>query len=124
MSGWTAATLHGNNNELLEGLVTEYYPEDGSGYAERTIQLPRSCDHESQACILVEQFGMVNINYITIVSANDTSDSGYGTVWAVTEESYVEKIDEKQGYEGAKGRDVIGYIDQEYGLSSYASFEA
>lgn len=114
--------MHGDD-DAINWYLDQEYPEDSSGYGKRTVQIPRNADHKKWAVILTEDVPKV-VEKVAIVSANDTSDSGYGTVWDVDDDGTVEKIDEKDGYEGAEGRDVTGYIKEEYGLLSYASWEA
>lgn len=130
MSGWTAVTLHAEteeeNEQLNENIEAEYggngrRPWTADGYADRTIQVERGADHEGVARMLADEFPLAD--RIIVVSANDTTDSGYGTLFDVGDGS-VEEIDRKEGYEGAKGRDVTGYFREEYGVTGYATWEA
>lgn len=132
MSGWSVVTLHASNSEENEKLnedVNRLYgdPEDvndvphAGGYAERTIQEARGANHKALARKYADKFGRAE--QIIVVSANDTSDSGYGTLFDVTENG-VEKVERWEGYEGAVGRDVTGYFREEYGVKGYATWEA
>lgn len=129
MSGWCAVTLHAaddESNEELNQQIEDAYGGNGrepwtaDGYADRTIQVERGANHEYVAKQLAEEFPLAE--QIVVVSANDTSDSGNGTLFDVTDG--VEQIDHEQGYEGARGRDVTGYFREEYDVQSYATWEA
>lgn len=129
MSGWTAATLNVSDEQTrdaIDSAMRELWSETDAwtaeGYAETTVQVERSAYHDVVTEELSQFFPQVE--YIAIVSANDTSDSGYGTLFKVNDINDVEKVDEKQGYGGAKGRDVTGYFDEEHHVRSYASWEA
>jgi len=128
MSGWTAVTLHASDeeaNEQIDRELREAYQGTevwtAEGYADRTVQVERGANHQTTAEILADEFP--EAEDIVVVSANDTSDSGYGTVFNI-EDGVVEKVDSKEGYEGARGRDVTGYIEDEYNLRCYATWEA
>jgi hypothetical protein len=128
MSGWTAVTLHASDeetNERIDRELREAYNGGtvwtAEGYADRTVQVERGANHQTTAEILAEEFP--EVEDIVVVSANDTSDSGFGTVFNV-ENGAVTKVDSKEGYEGAKGRDVTGYIRDEHGLKCHATWEA
>jgi len=101
MSGWTAVTLHASNEETNESIDrelreayqgTEVWTTDG--YADRTVQVERGASHQAIAEILAEEFP--EVEDIVVVSANDTSDSGFGTVFTV-EDGSVKKVDSKEG---------------------------
>ena len=128
MSGWTAATIHFDDeqdeetadNELREAFAgADVWTAEG--YADTTVQVERGANHLSVAEQLADAHP--NAKSIAVVSANDTSGSGYGTLFSV-EDGRVEKMDSKEGYEGAMGRDVTGYFSDEHGVRSYSSFEA
>jgi len=128
MSGWTAVTLHASDeetNEAIDRELREAYQGaevwTAEGYADRTVQVERGANHQTTADTLADEFP--EVEDIVVVSANDTSDSGYGTVFNI-EDGVVEKVDSKEGYEGARGRDVTGYIEDEHGLRCYATWEA
>jgi hypothetical protein len=131
MSGWTAITMHppadlsseaeDTANEQIEAQMNDYYGDDADGYADRTAQLPRSCDHRKY---VEDAFDNVpSAGRCVIISANDTSDSGYGHAYEMRDGSCVE-IAEMYGYEGARGEDVRGYIKEETGLRGYPWWEA
>jgi len=129
MSGWTALTIHAQDeetNEEIEKELNEQYqgrdPYTADGYAERTVQVGRHASHEKVAEEFAEQFPQSE--QIVVVSANDTSGSGRGSLFSVDNEGNIEQIDTKQGYEGACGEDVTGYFRQEHGVKSYATWEA
>jgi hypothetical protein len=135
MSGWTAVTVHppkglsesaeNKANNAIEQYLSEEYGSDSiptaDGYADRTIQVERGADHRKWGERLFEE--IPEAKYVVAVSANDTSDSGYGTVLK-REDGNTVIIDEKDGYEGAKGNDVVGYIRDEHNLHGYSSWEA
>lgn len=128
MSGWTAVTLHFEDDERAsevdEQLREDYTgrrPWSATGYAECTVQVERGAKHGRVAQQFAEEYP--DADTIAVVAANDTSDSGRGTLYSV-EDGDIEKIDSKSGYEGAKGRDVTGYFRDEHGVESYASWEA
>jgi len=131
MSGWTAITMHppatlsfetrDTANEQIEAQMNEHYGDSADGYADRTAQLPRSCNHREYA---EDAFDNVpSAGRCVIISANDTSDSGYGHAYEMINGNCME-IAEMHGYEGARGNDVRGYIKDETGLSGYRTWEA
>ena len=130
MSGWTAATLHFDDEDAkdeADASLREAFngagPWTATGYAKTTVQVERGANHLSVAEQLAEAHP--EATSIAVVSANDTSDSGYGTLFSVEDGGMrVEEIDSKEGYEGARGSDVTGYFREEYGVRSYESFEA
>lgn len=140
MSGWTAATLNVSDDETRERLDQElrdtcegHPPWGAGGYADTTVQVERGVVHETVAKKLANEFP--EAEYIAVISANDTSMSGRGTLFRVTlsndgskDQRFnthpVKEIDSMQGYEGATGNDVTGYFSQEHGIRSYSSFEA
>ena len=130
MSGWTAATLNFEDEDdkqqadaRLRETFTGTRPWTATGYADTTVQVDRGANHFSVAEELAEAHP--EAESIAVVSANNTSSSGYGTLFSVANNGQrIEKVDSKEGYEGAKGRDVTGYFSDEYGVRSYASFEA
>lgn len=130
MSGWTVVTLHAEDDEdeeqLQENINDEYDngerdPPTASGYGDRTIQEHRGANHKALARTYSEEFPLADT--IVVVAANDTTDSGRGTLFDVSDGS-VEEIDSKEGYEGARGRDVTGYFQDEHNVNSYATWEA
>lgn len=58
-------------------------------------------------------------NRVLIIHANDTSDSGVGYLYRMSDGEF-EKVDEWAGYEGAVGSDVQGYFREEYHISGRA----
>jgi len=140
MSGWVAVTLNIKDEQIKDNIdaeLRETYqgrdPYTATGYADTTIQVERGADHETVAKRFAQDFPQTD--RIAVVSANDTTDSGHGTLFQVTladngsrNEQYsthpVKHIDSKGGYEGARGRDVTGYFEDEHGARSYATWEA
>lgn len=128
MSGWTALTIHASDDEqaviIDEALRQEYTgrePYSAEGYADCTVQVGRGVSHSAVARKFAEEFP--DAEHIIVVSANDTSDSGRGTLFSI-ENGTIEEVDSMDGYEGAMGRDVTGYFQEEYGVTGYSSFEA
>lgn len=140
MSGWTALTIHVEDDETEECIdqeLREEYtgrePYSATGYADCTVQVGRHANHESVARDFAKEFP--EASHIVVVSANDTSDSGYGSLFRVTlandgskderfNEHPVKQIDSMHGYEGARGSDVTGYFRKEHGIRGYESWEA
>lgn len=129
MSGWTVLTFEFEDDErkeeVDEELRSQYegrQPPTAEGYGDVTVQLERGISRSGAAKRWAEDYP--DANRIVVIQANDTSDAGDGTLFDVDEDGNVEQIDEKHGYEGARGRDVTGYFGDEYGLSGYASWEA
>lgn len=140
MSGWTALTIHADDeetNERIDRELREKYegsePYTAEGYADRTVQVGRHANHRDTAKEFAEQFP--EAEYIVVVSANDTSDTGTGSLFQVTlcndgskdgrfNQHPTKQIDSETGYQGARGKDVTGYFRREYGLQSYCTYEA
>lgn len=140
MSGWTTATINVSDEDVREEIDTklsEQYdgrdPWTADGYAKCTVQVGRHASHSGVAKDLAEEFPRAE--YIAVVSANDTSDSGHGTLFRVTltvdgetddrfTKHPVKEIDSMSGYEGARGSDVTGYFREEHGIKSYETWEA
>ena len=129
MSGWTVLTFEFEDDEQAaivdEALRIEYDGQrapTATGYADCTVQLERGISREQAAERWANEYP--DANRIVVVQANDTTDSGDGTLFNVDDNGNVEQIDEKHGYEGARGRDVTGYFGDEYGLSGYSTWEA
>jgi hypothetical protein len=129
MSGWTALTINVSDNETQARIDTELReqyegrePYTAGGYADTTVQVGRHADHETVAKEFATEFA--EAEHIAVVSANDTSDSGHGTLFRVNDDGSIEQVDREHGYEGARGNDVTGYFSEEYGVRSYSSFEA
>lgn len=131
MSGWTAVTVHPPKNlsgpaeeeakERIEESLEQMYGEDAGGYAARTVQETRGARDGRVADRIFEN--VPHAKWVVVVHANDTTVSGDGTVWK-REAGETVKVDSKAGYEGARGKDVTGYIRDEHGLLCYATWEA
>ena len=140
MSGWSALTLNFDNEqyeEEVDAVLRQEYtgrdPYTAEGYANTTVQVGRHADHRSVAAEFAEEFPRARS--IVVVSANDTTDSGHGTLFRVTlsndgsndrrfNEHPVKEIDRKEGHNGAQARDVVGYFDDMHGVRCYNSWEA
>lgn len=132
MSSWTTLTLNTNDDDLDEKLdkdIRNLYPDSGCGNGKRTVNFNGYIDHNQKAKKFAEEFP--EAEYIIVISTNDTSDRGRGTLFEITINSDFEmneefnehpiiKIDEKKGIEGAIGGDVVEYFNTEYGLDSYS----
>lgn len=57
---------------------------------------------------------------ILVICANDTSDSGSGWLYQRTNGGW-ELVDQEDGYEGARGRDVTGFFRDEYNIHGRAN---
>jgi hypothetical protein len=66
---------------------------------------------------LVEEFPL--IGDVLVIYTDDTGDEGIGWYYDVTEDG-VECVDEFAGYQGAMGRDVVGYFEDEYRVGGTA----
>lgn len=132
MSSWTTLTLNTNDDDLdkeLDRDIRNLYPELGCGNGKRTVNFNGYVDHKQKSKEFAEEFP--EAEYIIVISANDTSDRGRGTLFEVTintdyemneefDEHPIIKIDEKKGVEGAVGRDVVEYFNTEYDIDSYS----
>lgn len=136
MSGWTALTIHTKDktkNKKLDKDLRNLYPDDADGYGDRTVQLARMANHWESAVEFAREFPVADT--IIVVSANDTTDSGNGSLFQITlnsdgskDEFYnshpIDKIDEKVGAEGDVGKDVVSYFSDEYDLDCHARYDA
>lgn len=113
--------------DRIERYLEDKYGDDTDGYAERTVQLGdlrglKDRDAVSRAQTVFDECEVAG--RVAIVVAGDTSDSG--GYW------YLERghnddavlVDQWHGYEGARGRDATGRLQEEYGMRGYASWEA
>jgi hypothetical protein len=139
MSGWSVMTVSPPKslsrdardvaNEKIESFLENEYGEGADGYGDRTVQLPRGTATYTEGEFGGTEYaetvfdGCPSAKWIVIVDANDTSDSGAAEVYKI-EDGRILGVDTFVGYEGAKGRDVVGMVDDEYGLLSYCSWEA
>jgi hypothetical protein len=137
MSGWTHITVEPVNNmwtetptdkstqdtvyEYLDDLITDlpearhreepHYP---------TIEWPsRGEDCVGIATTILNE--CENANRVLVVAANDTTDAGTGWLYVKRNGGQVEKVATKNGYEGARGKDVTGYFKEEYNITGRAS---
>jgi hypothetical protein len=140
MSGWTALTIHAEDDDIEEEIdreLREKYtgsePYAATGHAERTVQVGRNVYHESVAKEFAKEFPRAD--RIIVVSANDTTNSGNGSLFRVTlskdgspDERFnkhpIKEIDTKEGHQGARGNDVTGYFRDEYDTRGYSTWEA
>lgn len=124
MSGWTNVTMLAQDDEdtdAIEARLSDEWERRSSGYADNTVVERRGIDHEVAAQQWANHFP--EADRILVISANDTSDSGTGTLFTV-EDGEVEQVAEKAGYAGANGKDVVGYFREEHDAKGYASWEA
>jgi hypothetical protein len=140
MSGWTNLTIHASDeetNERIDQELREEYtgrrPYSATGFADRTVKVERGANHEYAAKGFAKKFP--EAKWIIVIAANDTSDSGNGTLFRVTlsqdgspdqrfNQHPVKEIDHKQGYERARGSDVVGHFRDEHGVKGYCELEA
>lgn len=59
-------------------------------------------------------------NRVLVVCANDTSDSGTGWLYEMEDGEFVE-VDKKEGYGGARAKDVTGYFREEHNIEGRAN---
>jgi hypothetical protein len=123
------------NEERAEEEIEEYlneefehspYDDPAEGYAERTVQCGdlRSGGEDAarnEADRVFEECPYAG--RIVVCIAGDTSDSG-GAYYFERQEGETVLVDKFMGYEGARGRDAVGYIQDEYNLRCFASYEA
>jgi len=139
MSGWSVMTVspptglsleaRERAEQAIEDQLAEMYPEHSGGYADRTVQLPRGTATYTEGQyggtdVADETFDAIpEAKWIVIVDANDTSDSGTAEVYKRMDGETV-PVYSVVGYEGARGRDVVGMVRDEYHVPSHASYEA
>jgi len=139
MSGWSVMTVHPPKSlaiqsrnaaeKTIEARLSSLRPESSDGYAERTCQLPRGTATYAEgdfggSDVADEMFEEIpEAKWIVITDANDTSDCGTAEVYKRDDGETV-GVDTFLGYEGARGRDVVGMAREEYGLDCYVSHEA
>jgi len=113
----------------IEEQLRDTYPDKSDGYADRTVQLPRGTATYDEGdfggrSVADETFDEIPVaKWIVIADANDTSDSGTAEVYRRMDGKTI-AVDTFVGYEGARGRDVVGMVRDECGLSCYVSREA
>lgn len=108
MSGWAVATFDeipeivkdraklDDEVNVLENYIGMYGYEPG--IIEKIDHLFRDVPREGR---------------VLIVHANDTTDSGVGTLYDL---DGMEKIEYREGYEGARGHDLKIYFNEEYDM--------
>lgn len=125
MSGWATATIN-FNREVEESKIKEQIADKVAGgqifsrrkegtYLDYTIW---GYDGAGKAREIAKQVAEDG-DEVVIIEANDTSDSGRGVLYEMNG-GELEKVDEWGGYEGAKGRDVVGYMAENHNVSSVA----
>jgi len=130
MSGWKTATIvtdretekelnmkinhHDKEEENFKKLSDNSF---GMGGYEAEIQ--------DKIADLIQETDVGKGDQVLIIEANDTTDSGIGTLYEVKQETEnkgvkLEKKDSKRGYEGAMARDVTGYFREHHDINGYA----
>ncbi len=119
MTSWTNATIHLNNHEPIQNKIKQN--SNLEKIDKKTFQL-RGLSKEQAKTIVKQIIKESNQNKATLIitESNDTVDASSGYLYEYINGN-LEKIDEKHGYEGAKGRDVEGYFKEEYDYHCFCS---
>lgn len=112
--------------ERIERYLQDKYGDDADGYAERTVQLGdlRGLKDTDAVTRAKEVFDECEVaGRVAIIVAGDTSDTGCYWYLERTEHG-ASLVDKWEGYEGARGRDCEGRLQEEHSMRGYATWEA
>jgi len=128
MSGWKTATI--KNREKTDKINQTINDKDRNDeevkkLSDNAIGM-RGYEAEIEDKIAeILQDAEVENGQVLIIEANDTTDSGHGTLFDIKElkengSAELTQIDSKNGYEGAMAKDVTGYFRDEHGISGFS----
>jgi len=122
MSGWKTATLELDTDDLEEAVDTVAERHENVKLIEEDTIAMAGYDAGIRPRVdeIIEE-SEADTGRVLIINANDTSDSGSGKLFELTENG-VEIVEEEHGYEGARGHDVTGYFREEYDINGRATF--
>jgi hypothetical protein len=122
MSGWKTATLELESDDLEEAVDTVAERHENVKLIEEDTIAMAGYDAGIRTRVdeIIEE-SEADTGRVLIINANDTSDSGSGKLFELTENG-VEIVEEEHGYEGARGHDVTGYFREEYDINGRATF--
>lgn len=111
--------------ERIERYLQDEHGEDADGYADRTVQLPRGMSDDLAIKVANAAFDeCAAAGRVAIVTANDTSDSGSYWYLERNETGGATLVDQWDGYEGARGNDAVGRLQEQHDMRGYCSWEA
>lgn len=110
MSGWATAHIETQHPEKLKEAIENEYNSNQARTTRNGDVEAYSPGYEGNL-VIKEAMKEVGYKEAVILEANDTTDSGKATVF-----KNGEKIDEFEGYEGARGADAAGMANNEYNL--------
>lgn len=125
MSGWKTATIKNREKTHKINQTINDSGEEVKKLSDNAIGM-RGYEAEIEDKIAeILQDAEVENGQVLIIEANDTTDSGHGTLFDIKElkeNGSVEltQIDSKTGYEGAMANDVTGYFRDEHGISGFS----
>jgi len=113
MSGWKTATVEIEDVEDAVDEAVERRPE----VKKLTYDTIGMAGYEAPIMKVVDEIiHGVDQGRILIIEANDTTDSGSGTLYEISEDG-VEVKKTHYGYEGARAEDVRGYFEEHHDIS-------
>jgi len=116
MSGWKTATVEIEDVEDAVDEVVERRPE----VKKLTRDTIGMAGYEAPIMKVVDEIiEGVDQGRILVINANDTTDSGSGTLYEISEDG-IEIGETHHGYEGARAEDVRGYFEEHYDISGMA----
>lgn len=122
MTGWKTATIQTEKNIKTEIQNALSNREHATNYGDNAFRLP---GYEAPIKKTVKQVikeAELTKGKIAIINANDTTDSGTGTVYRIQSPETVEELSSYKGYEGAMARDVTGQIREEHDINPHAGY--
>lgn len=122
MSGWKTATLETDTDDLEEAIETVAdRHENVTKISDDTIGMGGyGAVIDTRVDEIIDE-SEAETGRVLIINANDTSDSGTGRLYELTEDG-LELVEEEHGYEGARGHDVTGYFREEHNINGRATF--
>jgi len=125
MSGWKTATIKNRDKTDKINHAINRTGKEVKKLSDNAIGMGGyEADIQDKVAELLQEAEIEN-GQVLIIKANNTTDSGDGTLYEIKElkdNGSVEltQKDSKVGYEGAMANDVTGYFRDEHGISGFS----
>jgi len=119
MTGWKTATIQTEKNietEIQNALSNQ---EHAVIRGDNAFRLPGYVAPIKKVVKQIINEAELTECKVAIIEADNTTDSGTGTVYLAKNPDNLLKLSSYKGYEGAKAKDVAGRIRDEHGINPY-----
>lgn len=129
MSGWKTATIKTEDTDNLNMEINnrDQKQKDFTKLSDNAFRLyGYEAEIQDEIAEILHE-AEINKGQVLVIEANDTTDSGQGTLYSIEElkenqSVKMTQIDSESGYEGARASDVTGYFREEHHINGYTGY--